>query len=107
MTGNTYMQPAGLVNLQSQLSPAQASDSFGATRRHEKVPDLQIFTSRNVPVGSMYIFDKRTVELYKGPSRVGNYEDILGSYRGTLREQWYGSTVVEETWEREITGINS
>jgi hypothetical protein len=106
MVGNTFMRSAGLVNLQT-TEPATSADLFGATRRHEKLPDLTIYTSRNVTVGSMYIFDKRAIDLVKGPSRVGNYEDILGSYRGTLFEQWYGSVVVDSTWGEEITGINS
>lgn len=106
MIDNSFMLPAGLVN-QNQTGPVATADQFGATKRHEKLPDLTIYTNRNTPIGSMYIYDKDTLLLFKGPSRIGNYEDILGTMRGTLYERWYGSAVVQAGWGREITGIQS
>lgn len=106
MIDNSFMLDAGLVN-QNQTGPVATADQFGATRRHTKLPDLTIYTSRNTPVGSMYIYDKDTIQLYKGPSRVGNYEDVLGTHRGTLYERWYGSVILQAGWGREITGLRT
>jgi hypothetical protein len=106
MIDNSFMLPAGLVN-QNQTNAVATADQFGAVRRHEKLPDLTIYTSRNAPIGSMYIYDKDTAILFKGPARVGNYEDILGTHRGTLYERWYGTAVLQAGWGREITGIQS
>lgn len=108
LVANTYMKPTGLLNLTAKVTDIDVNNQLGGPKQLEKISGINIYTARTIPSTTIaYIFDKRTVELYKGPSRVGNYEDILGSYKGTLIERWYGSTVIESTWGSELTGVGT
>ena len=99
---NSYLREATFTNLTAL--PVSTADQFGKSIRMPQFPDLQIFTSRNItPVDSVFVYDRRAVKDIRGPTRIGNYEDILGSYRGTLYERWYGSAISQATWGKEIT----
>lgn len=83
----------------------QANSEGGTGKRMPKVEGVSVVTSRRVTDGRIYFFDKRTLKDLRGPTRSGNYEEILGSYRGTLIERWYGSAIQDPNWGITLTGV--
>jgi hypothetical protein len=105
LTTNTWMGEGGFY---SQPGPALGpADQTGRTLTHPKLVGYSITIDENLPTGSIYQWDDRTTRWYNGPQRTANYEDVKGSFKGTVMEKWYGSVLWKASLAREHTGTTT
>ncbi len=105
LTSNTWMSDQGFYATPGpSLGPA---DATGRTLTLSKLPGYSITIDENLPTGSIYQYDDRTTRWYNGPQRTANYEDVKGSFKGTVMEKWYGSILWKATLAKEITGVTT
>jgi hypothetical protein len=105
LQSNTWMGEGGFY---SQPGPALGpADATGRTLTHPKLPGYSITIDENLATGSIYQYDDRTTRWYNGPQRTANYEDVKGSFKGTVMEKWYGSILWKAALAKEITGVTT
>jgi hypothetical protein len=105
LTSNTWMGEQGFYATPGpSLGPA---DATGRSLTHPKLPGYSITIDENLATGSIYQYDDRTTRWYNGPQRTANYEDVKGSFKGTVMEKWYGSILWKAALAKEITGVTT
>ena len=105
LQSNTWMGEGGFY---SQPGPALGpADATGRTLTLPKLPGYSITIDENLATGSIYQYDDRTTRWYNGPQRTANYEDVKGSFKGTVMEKWYGSILWKAALAKEITGVTT
>ena len=102
---NTWMGEGGFYEQSGQALGPDFNKGRNVT--HPKLPGYKIIIDETITVDSIYIFDNRTAKWYNGPTRTANYEDTLGSFRGTIMEKWYGSLLWIAGFAKELTGVIS
>ena len=45
--------------------------------------------------------------MVQWPQRTANYEDVKGSFKGTVMEKWYGTILWKAAFAKEITGVTT
>jgi hypothetical protein len=105
LTTNTWMGEQGFYE---QSGPSLGpGDATGGSKTHPKLPGYQITLDENLATGSIYQYDDRTTRWYNGPQRTANYEDVKGSFKGTVMEKWYGSVLWKAALAKEHTGTTT
>jgi hypothetical protein len=105
LTTNTWMGDQGFY---AQAGPSLGpADAAGRTLTHPKLPGYSITIDENLATGSIYQYDDRTTRWYNGPQRTANYEDVKGSFKGTVMEKWYGSILWKAALAKEHTGVTT
>jgi hypothetical protein len=102
---NSWMGEGGFYE---QSGPALGPESAtGRTITHPKLPGYTITIDENLSTGSIYQYDDRTTRWYNGPQRTANYEDVKGSFKGTVMEKWYGAILWKAGLAKEHTGTTT
>jgi hypothetical protein len=105
LTTNTWMGEGGFYE---QAGPSLGpGDATGGNKTHPKLPGYSITIDENLATGSIYQYDDRTTRWYNGPQRTANYEDVKGSFKGTVMEKWYGSVLWKANLAKEHTGTTT
>lgn len=105
MTTNTWMGEGGFY---AQPGPSLGpADLAGRSLTHPKLPGYSITIDENLPTGSIFQYDDRTTRWYNGPQRTANYEDVKGSFKGTVMEKWYGSVLWKAALAKQHTGVTT
>lgn len=100
MITNTWMNEGGFYQQEGQaLGPAF---NTGRNVTHPKLPGYRIIIDETITQDSIFLFDGRTAKWYNGPQRTANYEDVLGSFRGTIMEKWYGAVLWLSAFAKEL-----
>jgi hypothetical protein len=102
LISNTWMGEGGFYEQSGQALGPDFNKSRNVT--HPKLPGYKIIIDETIVADSIYLFDARTAKWYNGPTRTANYEDTLGSFRGTIMEKWYGALLWIAGFAKELTG---
>jgi hypothetical protein len=102
---NTWMGEGGFYEQTGQALGPEFNKGRNVT--HPKLPGYKIILDETITADSIYIFDNRTTKWFNGPTRTANYEDTLGSFRGTIMEKWYGALLWIAGFAKELTGAIS
>ena len=105
LSTNTWMGEGGFF---AQEGPTLGpGDATGGSKTHPKLPGYSITIDENLATGSIHQYDDRTTRWYNGPQRTANYEDVKGSFKGTVMEKWYGSVLWKAALAKEHTGTTT
>lgn len=98
---NTYMR-IGASSAFGSIPPFQNAGSRVAT--HPMFPGYTIYIDELLSNGHIFVYDKRTVEFIRGPTRTATLTDDYNYFISQIHDRWYNSHIRISGWGSQQTG---